>query len=487
MVDRSPAAQLPVRRPDVLGDQARQEDAACCATSPTRRTRSSSGTSCDLIGGPKSWWLGGSLTDGKGEPSQINAVSHGCPPARFRKVNILNTNRRTRRDHADATRSQRLVDRILALVHATKGADAIVGGRAASRDGNTRFARQRDHDVGRRRARCRSRSPCSSASARRRRRRTSSTTASIDDWSARALRMARLAPENPEADAAARRARRYVAVEERRRSRRPPARRRDVRAKAVGAAIAAADAAKVAIAGFFEPRAATARARRPAPGCRRYHAWTSCGLSCTARTADGTGSGWAGAAANRVADLDAARAREDRGRQGDRVGEAAASSIPAATPSSSSRRRSPSLLGVPDRRARRAPRRRGPLVLQQAAAAAATSCSPRRSRCARDPTDAGARRRAVRRRGLPARADRVDRQGRAHRRSPYTRYWAQEAGQAADRLAERLARSTAARAHARRADQGRQARRPDHAVLVPALARSADASSRPGSRATACS
>jgi len=50
---------------------------------------------CDLIGGPKSWWMGGSLNDGKGEPSQNNAVSHGCPPARFRKVDILNTNRRS--------------------------------------------------------------------------------------------------------------------------------------------------------------------------------------------------------------------------------------------------------------------------------------------------------------------------------------------------------------------------------------------------------
>ena len=29
--------------------------------------------------------------DGKGEPGQSNAVSHGCPPARFRNVNVLNT------------------------------------------------------------------------------------------------------------------------------------------------------------------------------------------------------------------------------------------------------------------------------------------------------------------------------------------------------------------------------------------------------------
>jgi TldD protein len=52
-------------------------------------------SSCDQIGGPKSWWMGGALNDGKGEPEQVNAVSHGCPPARFKQVNILNTNRRT--------------------------------------------------------------------------------------------------------------------------------------------------------------------------------------------------------------------------------------------------------------------------------------------------------------------------------------------------------------------------------------------------------
>lgn len=50
--------------------------------------------SCDMIGGPKSWELHGTLWDGKGEPSQSNAVSHGCPPARFRGVDILNVNAR---------------------------------------------------------------------------------------------------------------------------------------------------------------------------------------------------------------------------------------------------------------------------------------------------------------------------------------------------------------------------------------------------------
>lgn len=49
--------------------------------------------SCDMIGGKEAWQLHGSLYDGKGEPGQSNAVSHGCPPARFRGVSILNTRR----------------------------------------------------------------------------------------------------------------------------------------------------------------------------------------------------------------------------------------------------------------------------------------------------------------------------------------------------------------------------------------------------------
>jgi TldD protein len=51
---------------------------------------------CDLIGGASEWRMGGALHDGKGEPVQSNAVSHGCPPARFVGVNILNTNARKR-------------------------------------------------------------------------------------------------------------------------------------------------------------------------------------------------------------------------------------------------------------------------------------------------------------------------------------------------------------------------------------------------------
>jgi len=46
---------------------------------------------CDALGGVATYALGGALNDGKGEPMQSNAVSHGCPVARFRGINVLNT------------------------------------------------------------------------------------------------------------------------------------------------------------------------------------------------------------------------------------------------------------------------------------------------------------------------------------------------------------------------------------------------------------
>ncbi len=46
---------------------------------------------CDGIAGSAYWQQFGSFFDGKGEPGQINAVSHGCSPSRFRQVNVLQT------------------------------------------------------------------------------------------------------------------------------------------------------------------------------------------------------------------------------------------------------------------------------------------------------------------------------------------------------------------------------------------------------------
>jgi TldD protein len=47
----------------------------------------------DLMGGASSYQVFGAFNDGKGQPSQSNAVSHGCPPTRHRGVNVINTGR----------------------------------------------------------------------------------------------------------------------------------------------------------------------------------------------------------------------------------------------------------------------------------------------------------------------------------------------------------------------------------------------------------
>jgi TldD protein len=52
---------------------------------------------CDGLGGQATYLLPGTFNDGKGEPSQSNAVSHGCPTARFRQINVLNTAAESRR------------------------------------------------------------------------------------------------------------------------------------------------------------------------------------------------------------------------------------------------------------------------------------------------------------------------------------------------------------------------------------------------------
>jgi TldD protein len=49
---------------------------------------------CDGLGGKATYELNGAANDGKGEPQQANAVSHGCPVARFRQINVLNTGTR---------------------------------------------------------------------------------------------------------------------------------------------------------------------------------------------------------------------------------------------------------------------------------------------------------------------------------------------------------------------------------------------------------
>jgi TldD protein len=49
--------------------------------------------SLEAVGGPQTYLLGGAFNCGKAQPSQVAAVSHGCPAALFRGVTILNAAR----------------------------------------------------------------------------------------------------------------------------------------------------------------------------------------------------------------------------------------------------------------------------------------------------------------------------------------------------------------------------------------------------------
>jgi len=45
----------------------------------------------DATGGKSIWTNQGLTSDGKGQPGQINAMSHGCAPSLFRQINVLLT------------------------------------------------------------------------------------------------------------------------------------------------------------------------------------------------------------------------------------------------------------------------------------------------------------------------------------------------------------------------------------------------------------
>jgi TldD protein len=47
--------------------------------------------SMEMVGGSSTYVLGGAFNCGKGQPGQIAPVSHGCPAALFRRINVLNT------------------------------------------------------------------------------------------------------------------------------------------------------------------------------------------------------------------------------------------------------------------------------------------------------------------------------------------------------------------------------------------------------------
>jgi len=48
---------------------------------------------CKSVCDRSDYRLGGSFFDGKGQPSQVSAVSHGASTARFTGINVINTAR----------------------------------------------------------------------------------------------------------------------------------------------------------------------------------------------------------------------------------------------------------------------------------------------------------------------------------------------------------------------------------------------------------
>ena len=60
-----------------------------------------------MIGGPRSYELGGSFCDAQGAARPVNSVSHGCVPSLFQQVNILNTGRQRMSRHGDSRLRQR--------------------------------------------------------------------------------------------------------------------------------------------------------------------------------------------------------------------------------------------------------------------------------------------------------------------------------------------------------------------------------------------
>ena len=197
--------------------------------------------------------------------------------------------------------SRGLLAKVIALGKRTPGAE-VIASLASARAGNTRFAVNEitsSGDVETRQL---------SVTIKLGKRSATATTNQLDDRSladvvARAARMAKLAPENPEAMPPLGR-QTYRTVKGARdvaTAKLGPA----ARAKAAEASLRAATAAKVSIAGFYE-HATRSLALASSAGLAAYHAWTSAGLTCTARTPDGTGSGWAGGSSHRAADVDAA-------------------------------------------------------------------------------------------------------------------------------------------------------------------------------------
>jgi len=188
-----------------------------------------------------------------------------------------------------------LLDKVLGLA---RGVECLAS-LSANRHGNTRFAVNEissSADVEK---------TTLSVTIQVGKRQATATTNQLDDRSladvvGRATRMARLAPENPEAMPPLGRQtyRGAVNASDAATANLTPA----ARAKAVGAALAYGKDAQIS--GFFE-HMARSHALASSSGLRARHEWTTIDVRVTARTSDGSGSGWGGGTGHRAAELDA--------------------------------------------------------------------------------------------------------------------------------------------------------------------------------------
>ena len=90
VVNRHAALQLPVHWAEVLRIRHGRLDGQLRDVA-YQATTTDFWNSMEALGGPSTWRLGGAFNCGKAQPGQVAAVSHGCPSALFRGVNVLNT------------------------------------------------------------------------------------------------------------------------------------------------------------------------------------------------------------------------------------------------------------------------------------------------------------------------------------------------------------------------------------------------------------
>ena len=156
--------------------------------------------SCAAICDERDYRLGGSFFDGKGQPGQVSAVSHGSATTRFNGVNVINTARkivRERTDHDDAEQRRSAGDARRRSSRFSK-AEACEANLNGNTGGNIRYARNTRVDQ---RARTDDMTLAVQSSFGKR-----SGTATINEFDDASLEkavrrseeLARLAPENPE-------------------------------------------------------------------------------------------------------------------------------------------------------------------------------------------------------------------------------------------------------------------------------------------------